>query len=144
MQPRAIPGFNQSLSVNRGPLVFSYPIGETWLKLRDRNLTADWQVYPNTQWNYALAVDNPNSIHTAEHPVTGAPFTHEGAPVTITLPARKLKSWQAVDSVADPVPPSPVTTAEPLEQITLIPYAAAKLRITAFPHCAQPQASTES
>jgi len=136
MLPRAISGFNQSLSINRGPLVFSYPIGETWLKLRDRDLTADWQVYPNTQWNYALAISNTTALQVAEHPITDAPFTHHGAPVTITLPARKLKSWQAVDSVADPVPPSPVTTTEPLEQITLIPYAAAKLRITAFPQCA--------
>jgi DUF1680 family protein len=137
MTLRLIPGFNQSLSVNRGPLVFSYPIGETWLKLRDRGLTADWQVYPNTQWNYALAVDNtnPTALRVTEHPLTNAPFTHHATPVTITLPARKLKSWQAVDSVADPVPPSPVTTTEPIEQITLLPYAAAKLRITAFPQC---------
>jgi len=141
MTPRLIPGFNQSLSINRGPLVFSYPIGETWLKLRDRDLTADWQVYPSTQWNYALAVDNTTTLHATEHPLTNSPFTHD-APVTITLPARKLKSWQAVDSVADPVPPSPVTTTEPLEQITLIPYAAAKLRITAFPQCAPPHVST--
>jgi uncharacterized protein len=142
MTPRFIPGFNQSLSINRGPLVFSYPIGETWLKLRDRGLTADWQVYPNTQWNYALAVSDTTALQVTEHTLTNAPFTREGAPVTITLPARKLKSWQAVDSVADPVPPSPVTTTEPLEQITLIPYAAAKLRITAFPQCAPPPAST--
>ena len=146
MTPRLIPGFNQSLSVQRGPIVFSYPIGETWLKLRDRDLTADWQVYPSTQWNYALALNPsesaaPAAIHTTEHPLTDAPFTH-AAPVTLTLPARKLSSWHAVDSVADPVPPSPVTTTEPLERITLIPYAAAKLRITAFPQAAPPQAST--
>jgi uncharacterized protein len=142
LTPRIIPGFNQSLSINRGPLVFSYPIGETWLKLRNRGLTADWQVYPNTQWNYALAIDSTTTFHATEHPLTDAPFTRQATPITITLPARKLKSWQAVDSVADPVPPSPVTTTEPLESITLIPYAAAKLRITAFPQCAPTQAST--
>jgi hypothetical protein len=31
------------------------------------------------------------------------------------------------------VPESPVTSDQPEETITLIPYAAAKLRITAFP-----------
>jgi uncharacterized protein len=47
--------------------------------------------------------------------------------------ARKLPNWQAVDGVAEPVPKSPVTSEQPQEQITLVPYAAAKLRITAFP-----------
>jgi uncharacterized protein len=31
------------------------------------------------------------------------------------------------------LPQSPVTTDQPAEDLTLIPYAAAKLRITAFP-----------
>jgi hypothetical protein len=40
---------------------------------------------------------------------------------------------RAEDGVADPVPGSPVTSNEREETIKLIPYAAAKLRITAFP-----------
>ena len=31
-----------------------------WVKLRDRGMTADWQVFPTTPWNYALKVD-PNA-----------------------------------------------------------------------------------
>ncbi len=57
MQPRVIGGFNNSVSIARGPLVFSYGIGESWVKLRDRGLTADWQVFPTSSWNYALNVD---------------------------------------------------------------------------------------
>ncbi|MES2392758.1 MAG: beta-L-arabinofuranosidase domain-containing protein, partial [Acidobacteriota bacterium] len=51
--PILVPGFNNSVSVERGPLVFSLPIGESWVKLRDQHLTADWQVFPTTPWNYA-------------------------------------------------------------------------------------------
>ena len=39
---------------SRGPLVFSLPIGEDWVKLRSRGMTADWQVFPSSEWNYAL------------------------------------------------------------------------------------------
>jgi uncharacterized protein len=61
------------------------------------------------------------------------PFARKETPVTLGLDARKLPNWRAVDGVADPVPQSPVSSDEPVEQITLVPYAAAKLRITSFP-----------
>ena len=48
MHPRTSRWFNDSVSLERGPLVFSYGIGESWVKLRDRGMTADWQVYPTT------------------------------------------------------------------------------------------------
>ena len=136
MQPRVARGFHDSISVARGPLVFSYGIGESWVKLRERGMTADWQVFPATQWNYALEVDPSSpaeSIVVTEHEVGRAPFTARHSPVTLQVKARKLTNWRAEDGVADSVPPSPVTTDQPQESITLIPYAAAKLRITSFP-----------
>jgi hypothetical protein len=46
---------------------------------------------------------------------------------------RKLSAWLAENGVANPLPQSPVTSDQPEETISLIPNAAAKLRITAFP-----------
>ncbi len=63
LEPRVSRWFHDSVAVERGPLVFSYGIGEDWLKLRDRGMTADWQVYPTTQWNYALALDPASPAH---------------------------------------------------------------------------------
>ena len=57
MNPRVSRGFNDSIAIERGPLLFSYGIGESWVKLADRGMTADWQVFPSTPWNYALEVD---------------------------------------------------------------------------------------
>ncbi len=135
LTPRLSRGYNDSVSIDRGPLVFSFPIGEDWVKLRDRGMTADWQVFPSSQWNYALNVNEETvrEISVKETPVGESPFSLEGSPVTLKVEARKLPSWRAIDGVADPVPQSPVTSEEPVETITLSPYAAAKLRITAFP-----------
>ncbi len=130
LQPRTSRWFNNSVALERGSLVFSYGIGEDWLKLRDRGMTADWQVYPTTQWNYALAV---NGIAATENEITDHPFSREHPPVTLQVKARKLPGWRAEDGAANPVPQSPVTSDQPEEIVTLIPYAAAKLRITAFP-----------
>ncbi len=136
MKPRVLAGFHDSVSIRRGPLVFSYPIGEDWVKLRTQGMTTDWQVFPASQWNYALALeeDAEGEITVAEAPLGGsAPFALNGSPIKLQLAARKVPSWRAVDGVADAVPQSPVESKETEETITLVPYGAAKLRITSFP-----------
>ena len=138
MAPRISRWFNDSIAVERGPLVFSYGVGESWVKLRTRGMTADWQVYPTTPWNYALNIDDgepARSISVTEREVGQGPFTSLHCPVQLSVKARKLNQWRAEDGVAGPVPQSPVVSDQPEETIALIPYASAKLRITAFPQC---------
>ncbi len=142
LKPRASRWFNDSVAIERGPLVFSYGIGEGWVKLRDRGMTADWQVFPTTPWNYAIEVTPENaasSVSAAEFPIGNIPFSAKPAPVELRIKARKMPSWRPEDGAADPVPQSPVSSDQPVESIRLVPYAAAKLRITAFP-----QLKTES
>jgi hypothetical protein len=136
MQPRVSSWFNDSVAIERGPLVFSYGIGESWVKLRERGMTADWQVYPSTPWNYAVQLDlnDPaTNISVAESEVSAVPFSRKPAPVQLQVKARKLPAWRAEDGVANSLPQSPVASNEVEEEITLVPYATAKLRITAFP-----------
>jgi hypothetical protein len=135
MFPRAVKGYNNSASIMIGPVVFSFPIGASWVKLRDRGMTADWQVFPNTPWNYALALsgEDMQKVSVEERPIGESAFALAETPLKLRVKARKLPSWLAVDGVADPVPQSPVHSSEPEETITLVPYGAAKLRITAFP-----------
>jgi hypothetical protein len=136
MQPRVSRWFNDSVAIERGPLVFSYGIGESWVKLRDRGMTADWQVYPTTQWNYAVSIDPDSpatSVTVKENNIGDVPFARKSAPVELRVKARKIPAWRAEDGAADPLPQSPIAGSEAEEEITLIPYATAKLRITAFP-----------
>ncbi len=136
MTPRTSRWFNDSIAIERGPLVFSFGIGESWVKLRDRGLTADWQVFPTDAWNYALNVDSDDpskSIVVKENSVGEIPFSRHSSPVQLSVKARKLDNWRSEDGVAQPVPQSPVSDDQKEETISLIPYAAAKLRVTAFP-----------
>jgi len=136
MQPRTSRWCNDSVAIERGPLVFSYGIGESWVKLRDRGMTADWQIYPTTPWNYAVKVDPANpaaDLKVSESELGKTPFARKTAPVQLSAKARKIPAWRAEDGAADALPNSPVASNETEEEITLIPYAAAKLRITAFP-----------
>ncbi|NII53287.1 beta-L-arabinofuranosidase domain-containing protein [Luteibacter sp. SG786] len=124
-------GFNDSVSFNRGALVFSLPVGEAWVKWRKRGLTNDWQVYPTSQWNYAAA--EPGKVE--QHAIGPRPFA--GATPAVTLSVRgRLVAWKAEEGAADPVPAKPAPEDEPYTTLRLVPYAGAKLRITSFPKLA--------
>ena len=137
MRLRTSRWFNDSISIERGPLVFSYGIGEDWVKLRDNRLeSSDWQVFPTTPWNYGLNVnaEAPEAgIMVCETQIGPRPFAREHPPVRLRVKARQIAAWRADDGAANPLPQSPITSQQQEEILTLVPYATTKLRITAFP-----------
>lgn len=136
MNIRVERGFHDSASILRGPLVFSLRIGERWKKLADKGETADWSVEPKTPWNYALLLNGRVAglgMSVEIHKMGANPFTPEGTPIVIRATGKQVPSWKLVDGSAGPVPESPVATSGSIDHLELIPFAAAKLRITAFP-----------
>jgi len=136
MQPRITRWYQDSMAVERGPLIFSLNLRGEWRKLRPRGMTADWEVYPHSQWNYALDANEKNAasaLQIHQEQLEENPFALDHVPVRIAARGRRVLDWKMEDNVAAAPPQSPVTTNEPEETLTLVPYAAAKLRITAFP-----------
>jgi len=136
MKVRTVSGFNGSISIERGPLVFSLGIGESWSKLKQTGPVSDFEVYPTSAWNYGLRVDAANpasSFQVTEAPVARQPFDRGTPTVSMQATARRLPQWVIVNDSAAPPPQSPVSAAGKDEGITLIPYGAARLRITSFP-----------
>ena len=136
MQPRISRWYHNSVAVERGPLVYSLKIGEDWKKVKDRQQASDWAVAPTSPWNYGLVFDAASpakSFQAEERPVGDYPFSPEGAPVLLKAKGRRIADWQLVNDSAGPLPQSPLQVAGPDESIVLIPYGAAKLRVTAFP-----------
>jgi len=131
MKIRTSTWYHNSVAVERGPLVYSLKIGESWHKLKQTGPSADWEVYPTTPWNYALVLD---SFQVKENSVAKQPFDPATPAVEITAKARRLPEWQLENDSAGELPVSPVTSGRPEEMVTLIPYGAGKLRITAFPY----------
>jgi len=141
MTVRTTRWFRNSAVVERGPLVYALKIGEAWNRLRVHGPTADWEVLPTSAWNYGLqlnAAGRVADVHVVETKLGACPFSPAGAPVALQLRARRIPQWTLVAGSAGTLPPSPVVSHEPAQTVTLIPYGAAKLRITAFPVLAVP------
>jgi hypothetical protein len=136
MKVRVVAGYNGSVSVERGPLVYSLGIGESWSRLKQTGPVSDFEVFPTSPWNYGLRVDAANpqaSFQVVEAPVGRQPFDRAAPPVSLQAKARRLPQWVITDDSAGPPPESPVSVAGRDESVTLIPYGAARLRITSFP-----------
>jgi len=147
---------NNAVAIQRGPLVYSLKIGEDWRKIKDwadfkakTPQCADWELHPTTPWNYALLIDTDNpdrSFIFEKHQIKDYIFDCKLSPVVLKARGRRLPQWKLQDVAAQipqqkgkvkeraGLPPkSPVESSRPLEELTLIPYGAARLRITVFP-----------
>ena len=154
LQIRASQWYHDSVALERGPLIFSLKIDEQWRKLDHgmshpaRPPASDWEVLPSTPWNYGLLLDDParpeESVRVVEKAMGQFPFSAEGTAVELVVKGRRIPDWKLIEGSAGPLPASPVTSRERVESLILVPYGAAKLRITAFPRLAEAKASVGS
>ena len=146
MSVKTEPGPSRSVSVNRGPLVYSLRIGENWTVRTADPLASgfdEFEVRPTTPWNYALQLDpaNPGASLTFSNQATPAnPFDPAQNPLTLTASARKIPDWtigwRATQAFEPPA--SPVASSNPLESVSLVPFGSQHLRLSWFPYLGTP------
>lgn len=122
--------------LRRGPLLLALGIGADWQVFDGAPPKVTYQVLPATPWNYALEIDTADpaaSVRLEQRSLGDVPFGCAEPAVVATVKGKRVPAWDIERDAAMPPPQSPVRSAEPLVDLTLIPYAAAKLRITEFP-----------
>jgi DUF1680 family protein len=139
MSPRLSRWERGSIGVECGPLVYCLPIGEEWRKVGGSEPFADYELHPTTAWNYGLVADPsaPGESLTVERRETKAqPWTQENAPVRVRARARRISSWTPAGGVSALIPESPATADGRIEEVSLVPFGCARLRISMFPRVA--------
>lgn len=46
--------YKDSMAIERGPLVFALDMKEQWKKIREVAGVSDFEIYPESPWNYAI------------------------------------------------------------------------------------------
>ncbi len=145
MSIRTSTWINNSVAVERGPLVFSLKMDEQWASQGEAGPLApgfaEYAVTPANPWNYGLILNRSDpaaSVQVHHGPMPANPFLQSTTPVTLTVQAKKVSSWgyRQTATLAQEPPEGPFYVDGPAETVTLVPYGAENIRVTYFPQIA--------
>lgn len=139
--------YENSVSIERGPLVYGLKIGEDRQFVKNQTDPEEYgegyyEVRPTTPWNYGLLDVREDKlaekyiVEKQDGPLAAYPWNQEGAPIKIKTQAKRIPLWQVYNDMAGPLPFSTIyqlETEPTAEEITLVPYGCTELRISQFP-----------
>ncbi len=123
-----------SLTVSRGPLVYSLKIQEETKPYAHLDKWPSYEVRPGSDWNFGLDPRVPLRFMNKPLVEGKQPWDFRNVPVQIEAQGRQIPEWgMDIYGLVAPLQKMPVLSNAPLRKLTLIPMGAARLRTTVFP-----------
>ena len=106
-----------------------------WQENVDASAWPAYEIYPDSPWNYALALSSPFRMEKKALPSDANPFTLKNVPLRWKAQGRLVPEWQLDEyGLCGVLPYENAKKSDRLDEIILVPMGAARLRITAFPY----------
>lgn len=140
MELNIVQQVNNSVSVERGPMVYALQIANKYEAVKSHPVKGfyDYEITPTEPWNYGLLLDKSDlakQIIVKKYKMPENPFEPATTPIRLLVKAKQIPDWKMAYNgiLAFEVPYSPVSSSEPVVEVTLIPSGTEKLRISCFP-----------
>ena len=137
MRVRTVPRDRGAVGLRLGPLVLAMSPGEVWWPVPDAPGLGEWQLTPRGSWNVGLAPDGIEGWPVLREPAGAVPFAL-AAPVVVLGQGAQVPDWTMRLGSSGPVPAGPRDRVTPLQEVRLLPYGCARLRIAEFPVLREP------
>lgn len=128
------------MTLRRGPLLFALPIEGERRVVRGNTPFADYEMFPVSDWNYALVPELLNAARVDQYPISDMPFSDRDYPLTVTILMAPAPRWGMRHHSAGPIPPPFASAPDKLIEKVLVPYGSTRLRAAQFPVAYLPEA----
>lgn len=126
---------NGAVGILRGPLLYSIPLKENWVRRSGSLPFIDYEVFAaeGEKWNYGLSLKESEKMSVEVREILKQPFHWEQSPVRLKVKASVTSLWKEENNCAGELPLSPVPQTETMQEIWMYPYGGCRLRVTELP-----------